>query len=320
MSLPEQYKGPYTSIENLLALRREGCVLNLAAHKKALAAMAGGHRSPFKGRGIDFDEVRIYQPGDELRSIDWRVTARTGTPHTKLFHEERERPVYILLDQKSSMFFGSQVTFKSVVAAQTAAWLAWAGMANHDRIGGIVYADTRHQEYRPKGGKRGVLQLMQGIEKFNVSLSRKSLLENEQAQTANALEDALHTLNRVIRPGSFVFIISDFYGINENIEQSLAKISRHNNIMALLVSDPLEQQAPPPGQYTFSNGEKLFTMNTAAKSTRKAYQALFDTRRDMIASFLNPISIPVLELSTHTNYLEILRASFGNSKAGRQHR
>ena len=134
--------GIYTSIEELASMRYNTTGLNPLAHKKALASMAGGHISSFRGRGIDFSEVRIYQPGDDIRNIDWRVTARTNKPHTKLYREERERPVYIVVDQCQSMFFGSKKTFKSVTAARAAANLAWGTIDNGDRVGGLVFSDN----------------------------------------------------------------------------------------------------------------------------------------------------------------------------------
>jgi uncharacterized protein (DUF58 family) len=315
MSITSTYSGPYTSLKNLVALRRENCQLDLAAHSQALAAMAGAHRSPFRGRGIDFDEARLYQPGDEVRNIDWRVTARTGKPHTKVFREERERPVYILVDQGRSMFFGSQVTFKSVVAANSAAWLAWAAMDNHDRVGGLIFSDEAHQEYRPKGGKQGVLQVIQGLNKFNSALSLQHSPATDKDQTNNAFENALATLYRLIRPGSLVFIISDFYGLGDGTVQNLKKISHHNDVIALFVSDPLESKAPPPGDYTFGNGEERLHLSTNSKTLRTAYEARFHSRKEHLENTLRPYRIPLLALSTHSNYFDQIRDVLGPRKS-----
>ena len=311
------YSGPYTSLKNLVALRRENCRLDLAAHSQALAALAGAHRSPFRGRGIDFDEARLYQPGDEVRNIDWRVTARTGKAHTKVFREERERPVYLLVDQRRSMFFGSQVTFKSVVAANSAAWLAWAAMDNHDRVGGLIFSDESHQEYRPKGGKRGVLQVIQGLYKFNsaLSLKNKPLPDHpENGAFDNSFENALATLNRLAKPGSLVFVISDFYGFGEEAKQNLKKISHHNDVIALFVSDPLEEKAPPPGEYTFGQGKERLHLSTNSKTLRKAYRARFNSRKEHLANSLRPYAIPLIPLSTHHDYFDQIRDTLGATK------
>ena len=151
-----RYRGVYVSMDELVALQAADLSLDLRGRRKALTAVAGQHRSSFRGRGIDFDEVRIYQPGDDVRNIDWRVTARTGRVHTKLFREERERPVYLVVDQRESMFFGTQKAFKSVVAARIAALLAWASRDHGDRIGGFLFNDRDVQELRPKEGKKGI--------------------------------------------------------------------------------------------------------------------------------------------------------------------
>jgi uncharacterized protein (DUF58 family) len=315
MTPSTHYTGAYTSLEQLIALRRESCPLNFARHKKTLAAMAGSHRSSFRGRGLDFDEVRLYQAGDEVRSIDWRVTARTGIPHTKLFREEREQWVYLLVDQKSTLFFGSQTTFKSVVAAQVAAWLAWASVANHDRVGGFIFSDSAHQEYRPKSGKQGVLHLLHGLEKFNRALSKESLLSQaaQSAEGDSALAQALARLQRVIRPGSLICIISDFYGLDNAAQQSLTDIIRYHNVMTFLISDPLEKQAPPPGHYTFGKGHLRMSLSTNSQAAREAYQSLYTQRMKILADILRPYPVPLLELGTESNYFALLSNALGNS-------
>lgn len=317
MSQISTYSGPYTSLKELVALRRENCQLDLISNTQALAAMAGAHRSPFRGRGIDFDEARLYQPGDEVRNIDWRVTARTGQPHTKVFREERERPIYLVVDQRSNMFFGSQVTFKSVVAANSAAWLAWAAMANHDRVGGLIFSDDEHTEFRPKGGKQGVLQLIQGLNRFNHALTPETV---RSKQTISGLENALATLNRLIKPGSLVFILSDFYGYNDAAQRNLKKISYHNDTVALFVSDPLESDAPPPGEYGFVQGDTRLRFNTSSKALRQAYRARFHSHFATLESTLRPLAIPLVSLNTHCNYFDQMRDVLGGDMRKRKKR
>ena len=134
-SHPDQ--GVRLTVDELLALRRDALGLDLTSRYRVSSTLAGGYRSKFRGRGMDFDEVRTYQPGDDIRNIDWRVTARTGKPHTKLFKEERERPVFLLIDQSKHLFFGSRNALKSVVAARAASLLVWASINAGSRIGGI---------------------------------------------------------------------------------------------------------------------------------------------------------------------------------------
>jgi uncharacterized protein (DUF58 family) len=149
--------------DELIKLRFGNSDVRLMSNKKILSSVTGGYGSRFRGRGLEFQEVRAYQAGDDIRNMDWRVTARTGKPHTKIFEEEREKPVFLVVDNSASMHFGSRVTFKSVVAAKAAAILAWSAAANHDRVGGIVYSDSSFNELRPQGGSRGVLRLLKQI-------------------------------------------------------------------------------------------------------------------------------------------------------------
>ena len=148
--------GVYAELADLIALRYGARNLQIGKRKRALSVLAGPNKSNFRGRGIDFEEVRGYQPGDDIRTIDWRVTARTGSAHTKLFREERERPVLLVVDQRNSMFFGSQHCFKSVLAAQLASLLAWSALNNGDRVGGLVFNDNQHREFRPRRSRNRI--------------------------------------------------------------------------------------------------------------------------------------------------------------------
>jgi uncharacterized protein (DUF58 family) len=163
-------KGAYTRLSDLINLRFPARQLQLTRKKRALSVLAGPNKSNFRGRGIDFEEVRSYQPGDDIRTIDWRVTARTGSAHTKLFREERERPVLVVVDQRASMFFGSSHCFKSVLAAQLAGLLAWSALDSGDRIGGLVFNDEEHRDIRPRRSRKTALALMSHVAHYNAAL------------------------------------------------------------------------------------------------------------------------------------------------------
>jgi len=146
-------------LTDLISLRFEATRLALPRNIRATHPISGQQRSKIQGRGVDFSEVRLYQPGDDVRSIDWRVTARTDRPHTKLFQEEKERPVMVLIDQGPSLFFGSKVRFKSVAAARLGVMLAWSALGEGDRVGGIIFNDEGHDEIRPRRSRKSVLHL-----------------------------------------------------------------------------------------------------------------------------------------------------------------
>ena len=150
-------------LDDLLAWRQHAAAVDLSSRRRVLTDLAGTHLSGFRGRGMEFEEHRVYQPGDEVRSMDWRVTARTGEPHIRLYREERERPVILVADLRATMQFGTRGCFKSVLAARALALCAWSAMANGDRVGGLVLDGQREQQLRSAGGRRGVLQLMHAL-------------------------------------------------------------------------------------------------------------------------------------------------------------
>lgn len=302
------YRGVYISMDELVSLRGAGLELDLRGKKKAMAAMAGMHRSTFRGRGIDFDEVRIYQPGDDVRNIDWRVTARTGRTHTKLFREERERPVYLVVDQRQPMFFGSQNAFKSVVAARVAAYFAWATRTHGDRIGGFLFNDNDVQEVRPKDGKRGIQNFFRMLIQFNQALDAGN---HSHRTSRQSFISALQGLNHVVRPGSLVVIISDFLDYDDITQQHMSLLCGHNDVIALQIFDPMEKHLPAAGVYGFTDGQRNVRLNTAPHSLRKDYALRFVERQSVLKDQLTRIAVPLIEISTGDSVPERLRATLG---------
>ena len=265
------------SLESLLRLRPEARALGLSQQKNMAAMQAGGYRSAFRGRGIDFEEVRIYQPGDDIRTMDWRVTARTGEPHTKVYREERERPVLFLVDQSPSMMFGTRVAFKSVVAARAAALIAWAALDNNDRVGGLVFCGDQHRELRPTARRLGVLQLCR-------TLSAGSLANMNERADGNTLNAALVQFSRISRPGAMIFLISDFREIDEDTPQHFGRVARHCDVVTLLVYDPMEAAPPAPGRYPVTDGDAFLTLDTTPSGARKAYRHILSERIEAVSS------------------------------------
>ena len=265
------------SLKSLLHLHAEARTLGLFNQRNMAAHQAGGYRSAYRGRGIDFEEVRIYQPGDDIRTMDWRVTARTGEPHTKVYREERERPVLFLVDQGASMMFGTRVAFKSVVAARAAALIAWAALDNNDRVGGLVFRGEFHRELRPTSRLYGVLQLCR-------ALSAGSLDDMNEQTPGNALNTALGRFSRVARPGALVFLISDFREVDEETSQHFVRLTRHCDVVALLVHDPMEATPPEPGRYPVTDGTAFLTLDTTPSGVRKAYRDILGERIERVKS------------------------------------
>ena len=247
--------GVTCSIDELISLKPQAEKLKFPLKRKSKSHLTGAKQSTLRGRGLDFDEVRAYQAGDEIRSIDWRVTAKTGTAHTKVYKEEKEKPVYVLLDLRSNMFFGSQHFFKSVSACHVASLLAWASLKNGDRFGALVFSENQHQEQKPKAGNKAALNFIniashfsdQLLNKTQVNKTKKSQSEittnHSDTQTEN-LNSALKKLQQVVRPGSLIYLISDFHDFSDETKKSVSMMSRHNDLIAIHISDPLEQALP----------------------------------------------------------------------------
>ena len=207
MAVPSPDEAIAVSTTALVRLNEAAASLSL--HTATVRArMSGEYLSPFKGRGMEFDESRPYQPGDDVRNLDWRVMARTGRAHTKLFREERERPVFLWVDLRPAMFFATRGAFKSVVAARAAVLLAWAANRQGDRVGGIIFSDQHHDELKPGRGKAAVLHLINRVAHHPAWSGEK------RAGVGEVAEQAMLRLRRVVRPGSMVFLLSDFRGLD----------------------------------------------------------------------------------------------------------
>jgi len=265
MSLPQkkQSERVSTSLTSLLALADQGGRLGLDKGRRR-AAQSGLYLSRFKGRGMEFDEARPYQAGDDVRSIDWRVTARTGRTHTKTFREEREQPVFISVDYRPSMVFATRGVFKSVQAARLAALLAWSAKSRGDRVGGQIFSDHGCLELKPGHGKHAVLRFLNALVMPGYTLKQPV-----------GLSLALNRLVQHARPGSRVFVISDFRGLDDDAQQHLSRLSRHCEVVLIQVYDPLESHLPPRGLYRFSDGDKQCMVDTSDQKRVRAYQQHF---------------------------------------------
>ena len=263
---PPEGDGIHLSAEELISLRPRCHALRLPMRQPAASALAGAYRSRFRGRGVDYLESRNYQPGDDIRNMDWRVTARTGKAHTKVFQEERERPVLVVLDAGPTLYFGTRRRLKSVAAGQLAAAVAWAAVRRGDRIGGFLFAPGRHREIRPAGGRRGAMRMIQGLVDW---LQPEQHDRNGPEPLSTALERVRHT----VRPGSLVIIISDFFGLDEHCNRHLSRLRQHSDVIGCQVLDAAEHKLPP-GRYPITDGEQATVLDTGHGSSRKRYETM----------------------------------------------
>jgi uncharacterized protein (DUF58 family) len=283
------------NLKTLVNLASQAASLNLH-HSGIRATQSGGYVSRFRGRGMEFDEVRLYQPGDDVRSIDWKVTARTDKPHTKIFREERERPVFISVDNRPTMQFATRGVFKSVQAAKLAALIAWAAQRNGDRIGGQIFSEQSCYELKPQHGKHGVLRF------FNSLVNPPAVPMAEMS-----FEHVLARLNQHAKPGSLIYLISDFRGFNHQAENYLAKLARHCQVVLIFVYDPLEKALPEQGRYRFTDNQREVVMDSADKMRLFRYQQRFLVLQQHLVAVAQKNRLKLIQCDTTQNPLECLR-------------
>lgn len=271
------------------------------------ANQAGGYLSAMKGRGMEYDESRPYQAGDDIRTLDWKVTARTGKPHTKVFREERERPVYIGCDFSPSMFFATRGVFKTVVAARAAALVAWKAQQSGDRVGGLVFAANEHKELPPERGKPGVIRFVKKLVDAGRIPTNPPIAAN-----SDALAKAVARIKRIAKPGSLVFLVSDFREFGDSCESDLVYLSRHNDLTCIFVFDPFEAALPEAsakGQVT--DGRTDVEIGFSDSKSSKRYADNFTSRHDQIEQLCRNNRILFGRLSTDDQPLPILQRVLG---------
>jgi uncharacterized protein (DUF58 family) len=238
---------------------------------------------------MEFDESRIYIPGDDPRNMDWRVTARTGKAHVKCYREERERPVWLMVDLGLTMRFGTRTAFKSVIAARAAALLAWAATEKGDRIGGLIFDETRHFERRPAPRTRGLLPLLNALS--------QQPLPGKDGGHAGFTQGAEH-LVQLVRPGSLVFLLSDFHAADRHDAAWLARLGAHSEVVLIDIVDPIEMAAPPAGRYPVTDGEQRAFFDTRDQGRRRAYRQRFAEHTRYLAGLARQHRAHLLRLRT----------------------
>ncbi|MDF1762672.1 MAG: DUF58 domain-containing protein [Oleibacter sp.] len=305
MVRPEFSHGIHIHAEKLAGLRVLAPLLPLHKQKKILHGQSGGHISRLRGRGIDFSEVREYQAGDDIRSMDWRVTARTGEAHIKVFREERERPVLVACDLRAAMNFGTRRTLKKVLAADIAALLAWSANGHGDRVGGLIFNDEQEFDLRPNSGRKTLMAFLH-------QLSAMPLSKHQPAHV-RMLQMCRH-IARIARPGTAIYIVSDWHGFDAECERALFATSRHCDIVAIHVSDPFERNLAA-GQLTLSDGigQQILQGN---RETVQKHQAQWDARLNALNEHLLPLRSSLTTVTTQQDPLEVLRLGLGVMSQG----
>ncbi|MDD9824685.1 MAG: DUF58 domain-containing protein [Gammaproteobacteria bacterium] len=296
------------SLSELLALGRPAASLALGGRQLPGAAPPGGFVSPLRGRGMEFEESRPYSPGDDVRHLDWRATARSGRAHTKIFRQERERPVFVWLDLRAAMRFATCGAYKAVLACRMAALLMWVALRHGDRLGAVVFADDGHREFRPRRGRLAVLHLLRYLAGHPIWRGGRRYT----AVVPEAASDALERLSRVVRPGSLLFLLSDFRGLDEGAARScLASLSGHCEIFLVFFFDRLECELPPPGRYRISDGRQRMALHVAGEAMAADHRRRFAARRKRLQDLAYRYRLRLLECRTDADPLIVLQRGLG---------
>jgi len=297
----------HVSLGHLRSLQGAARGLSFLPRQPSASVLNGRHASRLRGRGLNFEEMRDYLPGDDVRSIDWKATARTGKPHVRVFTEERDRPALLVVDQRMSMFFGSRLNMKSVTAAEAAAIAAFRILDAGDRVGGVVFDNDRQVEFVPKRSRRTAYALLDSIAAMNGALHA----ERQATPAPGELNDVLARVARIAHHDHLVMVFSDFDGIDAMTRRRLSGLAAHNDVILFLVYDPLADGIESAAPEIIGDGSMQAEVNLSSSSTRGAIEAFTRDRLDAIYRWQQEINLSVLPLSAGEATLPQLRRLMG---------
>lgn len=286
----------FVSLKDLLRMEHIASGFSFLAKKQKVRSILGGkHASKLRGRGLDFEEVRNYVAGDDIRNIDWKVTARTQKTHSKVFSEEKEKPALIVVDQTKSMFFGSQKRTKSVVAAELAALAAFRVQKEGDRVGGVVFADDGLDIVFPKRDRKNILRFMERIVARNRNLQNTAPLDFEKA-----VKEIFLKVRNIVTHDFLVVIISDFHRYSPEVIKNITNISQHNDVVLFKVFDPMERDIPG-AKIIAGDLEKQVVIDGSKKAVKENFERGFDQEYENFEGQMKKHRIPLLSVDTVTD-------------------
>jgi uncharacterized protein (DUF58 family) len=298
----------YVNLHQLVVLRQRASRLTFLPRQTANSVLNGRHASKLRGRGLNFEELRAYLPGDDIRTLDWKVTARTGTPHVRVYTEERDRPTLLLVDQRMSMFFGSQVYMKSVIAAEAAAIAAHLLLAQGDRVGGLVFSDDAISEHRPVRSAVAVRRMLASIADANGRLSARG-----QATRPDLFNRMLRSAARIAKTNYLVLIFSDFDGVDAASEPLIRRLARHNDLLLFNIADPMAGRIPANAHLAISDGALQAEIDTSSAETHQRIETFAQDRLAHIRGWAQKYQQPFLPLSTQSPALDQISHLLGVS-------
>lgn len=305
-----QEAGVYVNLKELAALQDRAHGFSFLPRQPVQSLLAGRHASRLRGRGLNFEEIRRYQIGDDIRQIDWKVTARTRKTHSRVFTEERERTTLLLVDQRITMFFGSVKNMKSVTAAEVAALGAWRVLSQKDRVGALVFNDSKIEEIRPQRSHATVMRILHAVVEQNSALS-VSAAGDRARSNPGMFNEVLRRCERLAKHDCLICIISDGSGNDVETRRLLTRIAQHNDVLFAFIHDPLESELPAAGPLVFTNGTQQLEVDTNNRGLRDRFRTAFAEQRAAGRTFLLNRETPVLPLSTSEGVTDQIRRQLG---------
>lgn len=288
--------GLYASLDELMDMRRYMRYLQDNRRKKTYSAQAGDIKSAFKGRGIEMEEIREYGFGDDVRDIDWRVTARKEKPYTKIYLEERDYEIYVWLDLSGLMLFGSSTELKSVTAAKIAALLGWVSLQNKDRFGCVIFDGKQSWLFSPKNDRAYLSAVLKKI----ALISQQAL--SKGGNIAAERKKSLKLLQSHLKGRASAFVISSFAGWGEDFDVEIAALAKKSRLFLIDVFDKLEEKAPVAGQYMAEYGGEKLVFDSSAKNYRREYAAYFKKKREQKEAFCRQNACKIIHFSSDMSF------------------
>ncbi|MYD81263.1 MAG: DUF58 domain-containing protein [Gammaproteobacteria bacterium] len=289
-------RGAYVSLQDLVELSKTSSAR--ARSRRSKSPMSGERVSVHRGRGVDFEEVRLYQPGDDVRNIDWKVTARKQLPHTKVYTEERERPTLIVVDQSRSMFLGSNKRLKSVAAAEIAARIAWQTLAERDRVGGLVFGTDQIDVIKPFRNGTAVVKVLSAVVNANRKLNVLDSRVRSERNKSERWKSLLLRLRRIAPAHHRIFVVSDFAALEIEAVEELLNRGHHHEMQAIHVYDEIERTLPPADFYNVTNGVSHVMFHSGRQSLRDEYSTRFSSKINELRSLCIRSNVSFTSIST----------------------
>jgi len=307
MSKDKSTPGVYTDLQNLIRLQNQAAGFSFLPRQPVHSLLSGRHSSRLRGRGLDFEELRQYRPGDDIRTMDWKATKRSGEPYVRVYTEERERPVLLLVDQRISMFFGSRINMKSVTAAEAAALAAWRVVGAGDRVGAIIFNDHEIRQIKPRRSKKTVMQILQHIVRQNNALAVDRNIRSKKEMLDQALEKAGHLAGH----DYLICVISDFFGLSDKSLHQVKQLCRHNDVMLLPIYDPLAKEMPENATLVVSDGTRQVLLDSGESRLKKHFPEFLQGRLKTLSDSLVRFGVPILPIHTAEDVAKQVRKTLG---------